>query len=186
MRYVLLCLLAYFLFACSTKQDKMADLPRPKGYNRIALPKPMYRALESGHPYAFEISRYAKVIPDTVTIGNKNRVWKAEPHWIYIYYPRWDAFIQITYKSLNGDKNKLKNLIRDAYGLAYQHQSKASGIHDFVMTTTDGRKAGIIELTGEVATSLQFFTSDSSKHYMRGAIYVKTATQNDSLAPIIQ
>jgi hypothetical protein len=37
-----------------------------------------------------------------------------------------------------------------------------------------------------VATSLQFFTTDSSKHFLRGAIYVKTATQNDSLAPIIQ
>jgi gliding motility-associated lipoprotein GldD len=54
------------------------------------------------------------------------------------------------------------------------------------MTTTDGRKAGLIELNGEVATSLQFFTTDSSKHFLRGAIYVKTATQNDSLAPIIQ
>jgi gliding motility-associated lipoprotein GldD len=54
------------------------------------------------------------------------------------------------------------------------------------MTTSDGRKAGLIELNGEVATSLQFFTTDSSKHFLRGAIYVKTATQNDSLAPIIQ
>jgi gliding motility-associated lipoprotein GldD len=41
-------------------------------------------------------------------------------------------------------------------------------------------------LNGEVATSLQFFTTDSTKHFLRGAIYVKTATQNDSLAPIIQ
>ena len=180
----LFCLVFLCLSACSTTEQN-ADLPRPKGYNRIELPPVKYTALESGHPYQFEVSAYAKVIPDTVTIGNKKEVFKAEPHWIYIYYPRWDAFIQITYKSLGGDKKKLKALINDAFALAYKHQAKAAGIHDYVMTTTDGRKAGLIELNGEVATSLQFFTTDSTKHFIRGAVYVKTATKNDSLAPII-
>jgi gliding motility-associated lipoprotein GldD len=174
---------AMMLFACSSEPE--SHLPRPKGYNRIDLPAATYKSLEVGHPYQFEVSSYAQVIPDTVTIGNKKEVFKAEPHWIYLYYPRWDAFIQITYKSLGGDKQKMKALIHDAFTLAYKHQGKAAGIHDYVMTTTDGRKAGLIELNGEVATSLQFFTTDSSKHFMRGAIYVKTATQNDSLAPII-
>jgi hypothetical protein len=32
---------------------------------------------------------------------------------------------------------------------------------------------------------MQFFTSDSTRHFLRGAVYVNTATQNDSLAPII-
>jgi gliding motility-associated lipoprotein GldD len=54
------------------------------------------------------------------------------------------------------------------------------------MTTKSGRKAGLIELEGEVATSFQFYTTDSTKHFLRGAVYVKTATANDSLAPIIQ
>ena len=172
------------LLACEQKQT--SDVPRPKGYNRIDLPEAQYVSLEAGHPYQFEVSKFAKVIPDTVTIGNKKEVFKAEPHWIYLYYPRWDAFIQITYKPLGGDKQKMKALINDAFALAYKHQGKAAGIHDYVMTTTDGRKAGLIELNGEVATSLQFFTTDSTKHFLRGAIYVKTATQNDSLAPIIR
>lgn len=183
--FALFCWITLCLSACNSTEQS-ADLPRPKGYNRIELPPVKYTALEAGHPYQFEISAYAKVIPDTVTIGNKKEVYKAEPHWIYIYYPRWDAFIQITYKSLGGDKKKLKALINDAFALAYKHQSKAAGIHDYVMTTTNGRKAGLIELNGEVATSLQFFTTDSSKHFLRGAVYVKTATQNDSLAPIIR
>lgn len=172
------------LIACQQKQQ--GNLPRPKGYNRIDMPVAQYTPIEAGHPYQFEMSVYAKVIPDTVTIGNKNEIFKAEPHWIYLYYPRWDAFIQITYKSLEGNQQKLKALINDSFVLAYKHQGKAAGIHDYVMTTTDGRKAGLIELNGEVATSLQFFTTDSAKHFIRGAIYVKTATKNDSLAPIIR
>jgi gliding motility-associated lipoprotein GldD len=184
MRFLFICSIVVALLACEQKQ--VGDAPRPKGYNRIELPSAKYIPLESGHPYQFEMSAYAKVIPDTVTIGNKKEVFKAEPHWIYLYYPRWDAFIQITYKSLGGDQQKLKALINDSFALAYKHQGKAAGIHDYVMTTTDGRKAGLIELNGEVATSLQFFTTDSTKHFLRGAIYVKTATQNDSLAPIIR
>lgn len=183
-KYLFLLSIVLGLLACEQKQ--VGDVPRPKGYNRIELPSAKYIPLEVGHPYQFEMSAYAKVIPDTVTIGNKKEIFKAEPHWIYLYYPRWDAFIQITYKSLGGDQQKLKALINDSFALAYKHQGKAAGIHDYIMTTTDGRKAGLIELNGEVATSLQFFTTDSSKHFLRGAIYVKTATKNDSLAPIIR
>jgi gliding motility-associated lipoprotein GldD len=182
-RFILLILLVW---SCNSTTKQADYLPRPKGYNRIDMPRAAFKQVESGHPYRFEISTYAQVISDTARIGNKKRVWKAEPHWIYIYYPRWDAFIQITYKALGGDRKKMNALINDSYALAYKHQGKASGIQDYVITTTDGRKAGLIELNGEVATSLQFFTTDSSKHFLRGAIYVKTATQNDSLAPIIQ
>lgn len=183
MRYLLILLI---LWSCQVNTEQTNSLPRPKGFNRIVMPPAVFHPVEKGHPYQFEISKYAQVIPDTAEIGNKKKIWKAEPHWIYIYYPRWDAFIQITYKALGGDRKKMNALINDSYALAYKHQGKASGIQDYVMTTTDGRKAGLIELNGEVATSLQFFTTDSSKHFLRGAIYVKTATQNDSLAPIIQ
>jgi gliding motility-associated lipoprotein GldD len=167
-----------FLLSCThEKEQKFADAPRPKGFNRIELPNASYVSLEKGHPFTFEVSSYAKVLKDSVS-------W-AEPHWLYIYYPRWDAFIQLTYKPLNQNTKKLAALIQDAYTLASKHQGKASGIQDYVMTTKSGRKAGLIELEGEVATSFQFYTTDSTKHFLRGAVYVKTATANDSLAPII-
>lgn len=176
----------FFLFSCGEKEQEKADLPRPKGFNLIPLPAHRYVALENGHPYTFEISTFAEVRPDTLTLGNKDRIWTAEPHWIYVYYPVWDAFIQITYKRLGGDQAKMKALINDSYKLAYKHQGKASGIQEYVMTTKGGKKAGLIELNGEVATSFQFFSTDSSQHFIRGAVYVNTATANDSLAPIIR
>jgi gliding motility-associated lipoprotein GldD len=169
-----------FLLSCTheKEQSKFSDAPRPKGFSRIELPNASYVSLEKGHPFSFEVSSYAKVLKDSVS-------W-AEPHWLYIYYPRWDAFIQLTYKPLNQNTKKLSALIQDAYTLASKHQGKASGIQDYVMTTKSGRKAGLIELEGEVATSFQFYTTDSTKHFLRGAVYVKTATANDSLAPIIK
>lgn len=172
-------LLAFLVWITScTRTDEHDYVPRPKGYNQIILPKAKYQPLKGDYPYSFGISAYAKVLPDTVS-------W-AEPHWIYIYYPQWKAFIQITYKDLTNKNNKLPYLIDDAYKLAFKHQGKASHIQDYILTTKSGKKAGVFELEGEVATSLQFYVSDSTKHYLRGAVYVRTATENDSLAPIIQ
>ena len=177
-KYTLLLLICLLSCTHEKEQNKFSDAPRPKGFNRIELPNVSYGPLEKGHPFTFEVSSYAKVLKDSVS-------W-AEPHWLYIYYPRWDAFIQLTYKPLNKNPKVLSALIQDAYTLASKHQGKASGIQDYVMTTKTGRKAGLIELEGEVATSFQFYTTDSTKHFLRGAVYVKTATANDSLAPIIK
>ncbi|MHA8065867.1 gliding motility lipoprotein GldD [Aquirufa sp. ROCK2-A2] len=170
------CLIA-LMTSCGESNEQSSDLPRPKGYNKIVLPKPSYMPLEKGHPFSFEVSRYATVLPDTVS-------W-AEPHWLYVYYPKWQAFIQLTYKPLNGDKKKLFEHINDAYTLVAKHNMKSSGNKELQMRLPSGKIVTLIELSGEVATSMQFFTTDSTKHFLRGAVYVKTATQNDSLAPII-
>jgi len=44
----------------------------------------------------------------------------------------------------------------------------------------------IAEIAGEVPTQLQFTMTDSSRNFLRGALYFNTAVQNDSLAPAIE
>jgi len=167
------------MFSCGTaSEEEKSSLPRPKGYPLIASPTHQYRSLEPGHPFSFEVSTLAKVKKDTV--------YFAEPHWLYIYYPRWDAFIQLTYKPVLQDKARLQKMIRDSYLLASKHQMKATRIDEGFITTLSGRKAAVIELEGEVATSFQFIVTDSTKHFLRGAVYFNTATKNDSLAPVIR
>ena len=167
------------LFSCGKgSQEEQSSLPRPKGFPLMDIPTHEYRSLEKGHPFTFEVSRMAKVRKDTFAL--------AEPHWMYIYYPRWDAFIQLTYKSVDGDRKRLDKMIRDSYILASKHQMKANRIEDAILTTKDGRKATIIELEGEVATPFQFFATDSTSHFLRGAVYLNTAVKNDSLAPVIR
>lgn len=167
------------LFSCgSASQEENTAVPRPKGFPAMDIPAHQYQALENGHPFSFELSNYAEVKKDTFALS--------EPHWMYIYYPRWDAFIQLTYKSVDGDRKRLDKMIRDSYVLASKHQMKANRIEDAILTTRDGRKATIIELEGEVATPFQFFATDSTKHFLRGAVYLNTAMKNDSLAPVIR
>lgn len=153
-------------------------MPRPKGFPAMDIPAHQYQSLENSHPFSFEFSKQAVMKKDTFAF--------AEPHWMYLYYPRWDAFIQLTYKSVGGDRKRLNKMIRDSYVLASKHQMKANRIEDAILTTRDGRKATVIELDGEVATPFQFFATDSTKHFLRGAVYLNTAMKNDSLAPVIR
>jgi gliding motility-associated lipoprotein GldD len=44
----------------------------------------------------------------------------------------------------------------------------------------------VAELSGEVPTQFQFYVTDSTHHFLRGALYFNTAVKNDSLAPIIE
>jgi gliding motility-associated lipoprotein GldD len=167
------------LFSCgSVSQEENTAMPRPKGFPAMDIPAHQYQALENSHPFSFEFSKQAVMKKDTFAF--------AEPHWMYLYYPRWDAFIQLTYKSVGGDRKRLNKMIRDSYVLASKHQMKANRIEDALLTTRDGRKATIIELEGEVATPFQFFATDSTSHFLRGAVYLNTAMKNDSLAPVIR
>jgi gliding motility-associated lipoprotein GldD len=51
--------------------------------------------------------------------------------------------------------------------------------------TPKGYAATIYELDGDVPSQIQFTVSDSTKHFLRAALYFRTATKNDSLAPVI-
>ena len=63
---------------------------------------------------------------------------------------------------------------------------KASGIEESVIKTPSGKTVAVYELEGEVPSQFQFYLSDSTKHFLRGALYFRTATKNDSLAPVIE
>lgn len=151
--------------------------PKPKGYNRIDLPKPEYQAFDTAFPYRFEYSKHSRIRIDSGRL--------AEPFWIDIRYPQFDANVQITYKPLGNDQKKLNSLVEDTRKLVSKHQVKAYSIEEYQQKTKSGNIAYSFVLSGQVPSQYQFYTTDSANHFFRGALYFKTATQNDSLAPII-
>ncbi len=158
--------------------DSNSYVPKPRAFNRIDLPEHGYTALPDSFPYHFEYSSHARLLPDTS--------WIAEPYWLNVYYPALGANVQLTYKPLDGSEQKLKEHLRDAYKLTAKHQIKASAIEESVFKTPNGKTAVVEELSGEVPSQFQFFITDSTRHFLRGALYFRTATQNDSLQPVIE
>ena len=152
-------------------------LPKPKGYNRFVLPEPSYQTLPDTFPYTFEYSLHAKLFPDTT--------WISEPYWLELYYPEWKATIHITYKAINSNEQLLREFMDDAYTLVTKHQVKAYAIDEIITITPGGKTAIINELEGEVPSQFQFTMTDSTKNFLRGALYFNIKVQNDSLAPAI-
>ena len=167
-------LLTFFIASCGGSSD---FLPKPKGYNRIDLPEHSYHSLPDSLPYSFEYSDHVKLLRDSS--------WIAERYWVHLYYPLMDADIQITYKPIRDLDSLLQGYYHDAYKLTSQHNIKAYSIEEAIMELPNGDFASITELEGEVPSQVQFHVSDSSKHFLRGALYFKTATKNDSLRPVI-
>ena len=173
MKVLILLILLFLLGSCDQSYT-----PKPKGYNRLILPERMYTGLPDSLPYSFEISTAAKILRDSSYI--------AERYWIDLYYPEITANIQITYKNLNNDSQFLKELVNDTYKLTSKHQIKAYAIEESIIRTPSGKTAVIAELEGEVPSQFQFFITDSTNNFLRGALYFRTSTKNDSLAPAIE
>jgi gliding motility-associated lipoprotein GldD len=153
-------------------------LPRPKGYNRIDIPEHAFTVLEKDLPYQFEYSKYSQVEPDSFNLQEKN--------WINLHYRELGARVHLTYKPIFEKEENLKAYLNDALALTAKHQVKAYGIEEGVLKTPQGYTGLVAELSGEVPTQFQFYVTDSTHHFLRGALYFNTAVKNDSLAPIIE
>ena len=164
-----------FLTGCSSAPD---FTPKPKGYNRIDLPAHRYQRLGGGHPYEFEYSKEAVIKRDSSYL--------AQPHWLNVYYPKLHANVQITYMDVQRDRRLYNKMMEDARKLTGKHEIKATAIEERILKTPSGMRASVFELSGEVPSQFQFYTTDSTHHFLRGALYFRTATANDSLAPVIE
>lgn len=153
-------------------------MPKPLGYNRLELPSPEYVSLPDTLPYDFEYSKHATLLPDTSYVRGKS--------WIEINYPMLKSNIHITYQPLNGSEKLLREFMDDSHTLTAKHQIKAYAINEIISVTPSGKTAVIAELEGEVPSQFQFTITDSTRNFIRGALYFNTRVQNDSLAPAIE
>ena len=76
--------------------------------------------------------------------------------------------------------------MNDAYVLTAKHQIKAYAIDETITRTPSGKTAVIAEIDGEVPSQFQFTMTDSTEHFVRGALYFNVKVHNDSLQPAIE
>jgi len=152
--------------------------PKPRGYYRIDMPQehPYKLFAKKGYPYSFEMDTLAQIIPDTNMY--------AEPFWLDIYYPSYNAKIHVSYKSLR--RNALDDLIEDMHYMVYKHTVKADEITEQEFVNDSNRTQGFLyDIGGDAASNLQFYLTDHNQHFMRGSLYLDVHPNRDSLEPII-
>jgi len=154
--------------------------PKPPGYFRIDTPAlHQYRVFDQpGFPYTFEYPIYANIERDTVFMGKKTE----NPFWINMFFPTFNGVINITYKDITPQQT-LDKLNEDAWGLSFFHHEKASGIVTREFSNGMGVSGALYIVDGNTASRYQFTATDSSRHFLRGALYFDVTPNADSLMP---
>jgi gliding motility-associated lipoprotein GldD len=149
--------------------------PRPRGFYRIDFPEKKYRSFDTICPYTFEYPVYGEV--------KKDMEANAEPYWMNVEFPAFKAKIHLSYKTVH---NNLDGFIEDSHKLAYVHAAKADDIIDTEINKPEKKVYGLVyEIEGGAASSVQFYLTDSVRHFLRGSLYFETRINKDSLAPAI-
>ncbi len=163
-----------FLFSCGS--DDAVISPKPRTYFRINFPKKEYVKYDTSCPFTFEIPAYSKM--------NADNTYKAEPCWLNLDFPSFRGRLHLSYKPVNGN---IDGYLNETYLLASKHQIKASGIEEQLISKSVSHVYGLIyNIEGNAASSVQFFVTDSTKHFLRGALYFYAVPNTDSIKPVIE
>lgn len=188
----------FFLFTLLIIGCNSNYTSKKEGYFKIDFPKKAYTTFnEPGYPYTFEYPVYATIEHDSSFFKDDSK----NPYSINIVFPTLNGTIYISYKNITGTsvykvkdpngnyrdsigKNSFEKMVNDSYNLTYKNDIKAYSIEDSVMHTPNGLTGVFFKLAGNVATAKQFFLSDTTKHFLRGALYFDATPNEDSLRPV--
>ncbi|WP_372775116.1 gliding motility lipoprotein GldD [Mangrovibacterium sp.] len=169
-KLVLILGLYLFLTACNETY-----VPKPRGYYRISFPEKSYHPTNEALPYSFELADYAQI--------KYTKDSRSNEEWVNIVTPANRADIHLTYMKLEGDLNKH---IEDSRRLAYDHSIKADAINERLFLNPEKDVYGTIYfIEGNAASPMQFYLTDSTKHFLRGAFYIREIPNIDSIQPVI-
>lgn len=161
------------LSSCST-----TTIPKPYGYFRIELPKNQYHKVDMDGLYHFEISNFAMLVPPTDINGKTSA-----DNWMDIEYPRWKGRIHLSYKAIT--RKQFQKISEESRDLAYKHSVRADAINETYYSNDSTRVYGIFyTMTGMSASPAQFFMTDSTRHFLRGALYFMYEPNPDSIGPV--
>jgi gliding motility-associated lipoprotein GldD len=156
-------------------------VPKPRGHFRIDLPAREYRTAEefrnqAALPFSFEYPVYGQLSFETET--------GEETGWFNIEFPAYKGKIYLTYREISND---FEDLMEQTYKMNVKnHITKADAINEQVFINEKDKVYGILyDLKGNTATSVQFYLTDSIRHYLRGSLYFDSEPDADSLEPVI-
>ena len=128
------------------------------------------------------------IAPDETTFAYlKGREFAPKgEEWIDLVYPQWDGVVYLTYKRLRNAAD-LRGQIDTSSRMLEKHYQLASGVEEQFYEDAGNRVYGTVyHLKGnKVATTCQFWATDSVHHYLRGALFLNHTPNNDSLAPVL-
>lgn len=152
------------------------EIPKPRGYFRIDFPVKQYVMFDTTCPFVFEYPLYGRISFDIQD--------NPEPCWFNIEFPAYKSVIHVSYLPVN---NNLAGLLKESNEFVYSHTVRADAITEQPYLNSDKRVYSMLyDIKGNAASSVQFTATDSTFHFLRGALYFYSQPAEDSLAPAIK
>ena len=162
--------------------DEHVPVPKPRAYPRVEYPAKQYKPFEANYcQFTFDMPSYASIERDTSFFGEK----PGNDCWFNLWVAALNAKIYCSYYPV-ADRKGFDELVKDAFEMTQKHNIRASYIEEIPVHREADRVHGIIfNVEGPAASSYQFFLTDSTRQFLRGALYFYTQTRPDSLKPVV-
>ncbi len=157
------------LMACGDE-----PVPKPKGWPRLDLPPQAYSGWQQeGAPFTAELPTYARMA---------ERNAEGAARWYDLRFAGQRATMHLTYSPVQGN---LPQLIDDAHAFKRKHELKATRIRSERAQHPEHRVYGtLFDVEGDAASPFVFYLTDSTNHFLYGALYFDARPNADSLAPV--
>lgn len=162
-------LLALLLTSCL---DNKKPVPKPPTYLRVELPERRMENYKDDCGFSFDAPDYFKVAPVDKGSCNKD-----------ISLTELNGVLHLSVIKMD---TSLSAYVNYAIDKVDEHKIKATGIHDYTIVSENGQFGGtLFELQGNVASPFQFYTTDSTNHFIGGVVYFNSRPNYDSIKPVL-
>ena len=186
-------LLSLFVISCNSTYTS-----KRKAYHFIELPEHQYQTFNKPNfPYQFEYPIYGTIMQDSTYFDEAPE----NEYWINVDFPQYRARLFMSYKIIGGKAtykiksgegkyrdsigiNQFDLMVNDAFNLTNKNNVIASAIKDSLIATPKGIGGVFFTVSGNAATASQFFLSDTTRHFIRGALYFDATPNADSIKPV--
>ena len=160
------------VFVCISCDE--IHVPKPKAFLSLDYPKATYLKSELDVPFEFEKNKLAQV-----SVSKKNNRFNG----IVLRYPTLKASVFINYKKV---QDNLEKHISDTRSMTKKHLQVADEISERMYENKQEKLYGMFyDLKGNVASQSQFYVTDSTQHFLSGALYFESKPNYDSILPAV-
>lgn len=177
-------ILLIIIIACiglvSCKNEKVYT-PKPRMYPRVIYPEKEY------DDFVYKACNFTFQKPTYATIKTGINFFEEEakdPCWFDLEIKELNSTLHFSYNRIEG-KNTLEKLVVDAFKIVERHNAKAEYRGETIVENKNGVKGLLFNIEGPVASPVNFFLTDTTRHFLRASLYFNNAVNPDSISPIL-
>lgn len=167
-----------FLIACDEEGSKM---PKQRLFPYVEYPVRKDTTFDhSICPFTFQYPSYLNYRQDSFYFGEK----PLNDCWFDLNSPQLGSSLHCSYYPITS-RARFDELVNDAFTITGKHNIKANARKESIIQGKKGVGGILFEVSGPVASPVQFFLTDSTHHFFRGSLYFNATVNPDSTAPVL-